>query len=353
MTGNNFSNQSEHETLILRMNEVSGKIRRQKYVFLIFWLIITFFLTVGYYLVLDFQETPLRNLVFALLFAVATVNWFINIPFVGIMMIIVIRTRSRNFFYQVFPTIGLLILVTVIALSSTVRFSEDLVETVIYTGLLLILIVLESIMLRLHVRGIKNNKKPLWFYSFFQDTLESYSSTILSQQALKIMDLQNGYTQRPFFASFSEIGEYCSSLEDYYSKMLRYTRFLLEKSELIGWDISDGQVVLYPRVLLGHADFGVGLRYLWDLWIRIYRKKGLTAITMDYNLKEISLSIAREDYKWLGNVTYHLLAQQILKRFKQSIAAFLASDLDKSYLSLFLEKPNECLFFNDEDAEKK
>jgi hypothetical protein len=341
VVGNSISNQSNPETVVSRKNEVTDKIRKQKYVLLIFWLIVTSFLTVGYYLVLNFHETPLRSLIFALLFAVTTVNWFINIPFVGIMMIIVIRTRSRNFFYQVFPTIGLLILVTVIAFSSTVRFSEDSVETVIYTGILLILIVLESIMLRLHVQGIRNNKKPLWFYSFFQDTLESYSSTILSQQALKIADLQNGYTQRPFFASFSEIGGYCSSLKDYYSKMERYTRFLVEKSELIGWDIKDGQVVLYPRVLLGHADFGVGLRYLWELWIRIYRKKGLTAITIDYNLVEISLSIAREDYKWLGNVTYHLLAQQILERFKQSIAAFLDNDLDKSYLSLFLGKSKE------------
>jgi hypothetical protein len=123
--------------------------------------------------------------------------------------------------------------------------------------------------------------------------------------------------------------------------MVCYSKFLAEKSELIGWEIRDGQAVLYPRVLLGQADFGVGIRYLWDLWFRIYRKKGLTAITIDYNLEEISLSIAREDYEWLGNVTYHLLAQKILKRFKQSIIAFLGNNLEKSYLSLFAEKANK------------
>ncbi|MHA2219059.1 MAG: hypothetical protein ACXACY_24330, partial [Candidatus Hodarchaeales archaeon] len=214
MVGNSNFKQLENEKTASRLNAISDKIRKQKYIFMTFWFLVTSFLTVGYFFVLDFQEAPFRNLIYSLLFAVTTVNWFINIPFVGIMLIIVLRTKSRNFFYQVFPTMGLLILVTVIAFSSTIQFSEDSVETVIYIGILLILIVLESIMLRLHAQGVRNNKKPLWFYSFFQDTLESYSSTILSQQALHIADLQDGYSRRPFFASFQEISEYCSSMED-------------------------------------------------------------------------------------------------------------------------------------------
>ncbi|MHA2073654.1 MAG: hypothetical protein ACXACU_01215 [Candidatus Hodarchaeales archaeon] len=341
---NNIFNQVEYETVVSRMKEVTDKIRRQKLVLLTFWFIVTFFLTIIYYMVLSFHETPLRNLIYALLFAVTTVNWFINIPFVGIMLIIVFRTKSRNYFYQVFPTMGLLILVTVIAFSSTVQFSEDSVELIIYIGILLVLIVLESTMLGLYVQGIKTNKKPLWFYSFFQDTLESYSSTILSQQALHITDLQDGYSQRPFFASFQEISEHCSSMEEYLDKTREYAQFLVRKSELIGWDINDEDIVLYPRVLLGHADFGIGIKYLWELLVRLYRKKGLTSITIDFRLEEITLSIAREDYEWLGNVTYHLLGQQILNRFKQSIIAFLKDDLDKSYSSLF--------FSNDFAADK-
>lgn len=338
MVKNNFSDQPDHETIVSRMKEVNDRNRKQKYIFFLFWFLFTFILTVCFYLVLDFQEVPLRKLIFALLFAVTAVNWFINIPFVGIMTLIVIRTRSRNYFYQVFPTIGLLILVTVIAFSSTLRFSEDSVEEVIYLGIILILIVMEAIVLRMHVQGIRRNKKPLWFYSFFQDTLESYSSTILSQQALKIIDLKDGYTQRPFFSSFLEIKEFCPSKDEFHFAMERYTRFLVEKNELIGWNINNGQIILYPRVLLGYADIGIGLKYLWDLWIRIYRKKGLTTVTINYTLEEISLSIARDDYKWLGNVTYYLLTQQILKRFKQSIIAFLENDLEKSYLSLFVGK---------------
>jgi len=338
MAGNNINSTSkplEHENVALRLKEVTDRIRKQKYILLAFWFTVTAFLTAGYYIVLDFHEAPLRDLIYALLFALVTLNWFINVPFIGIMLIIVVRTKSRNFFYQVFPTMGLLILATVVAFSSTVQFSEDSIAVVIYIVLILVLIVLESIMLRLHVQGVRNNNKPLWFYSFFQDTLESYSSTILSQQALNISDLQDGYSQRPFFASFQEISGKFSSLEEFQSGMERYARFLVGKNELIGWDFEDEEVVLYPRVLLGHADFGTGIKYLWDLWLRIYRKKGLTAITIDYKLKEISLNIAREDYEWLGNVTYHLLGQQILKHFGQSITAFLDDDLDKSYSSLF------------------
>ena len=341
MVGNSNFKQLENEKTALRLKAISDKIRKQKYILMTFWFLVTSFLTIGYFLVLDFQETPFRNLIYSLLFAVTTVNWFINIPFVGIMLIIVLRTKSRNFFYQVFPTMGLLILVTVIAFSSTVQFSEDSVEIVIYIGILLVLIVLESIMLRLHVQGVRNNKKPLWFYSFFQDTLESYSSTILSQQALHIADLQDGYSRRPFFASFQEISEYFSSMEDYNAKMEKYAHFLVEKSELIGWDIKDEEIVLYPRVLLGLTDFGMGIKYLWELWLRVYRKKDLTSITIDYKTQEISLTIAREDYEWLGNVTYHLLGQQILIHFKQSIIAFLDNDLDKAYSSLFpINTPN-------------
>ena len=335
MEGNQNFKQIENEKTDSRLKAISDKIRKQKDIFMTFWFLVTSVLTVGFYVVLDFQEVPFRNLIYSLLFAVTTVNWFINVPFVGIMLVIVYRTRSRNFFYQVFPTMGLLILVTVIALSSTVQFSEDSVEIVIYIGILLVLIVLELIMLRLHVQGVRNNKKPLWFYSFFQDTLESYSSTILSQQALHITDLQDGYSRRPFFVSFQKISDYCSSMEDYNTKMEKYARFLVEKSECIGWDIKDEEVVLYPRVLLGHTDFGMGIKYLWELWLRIYRKQDLTAISIDYKTKEISLSVAKEDYEWLGNVTYHLLGQQILIHFKQSIIAFLENDLEKAYSSLF------------------
>jgi len=90
------------------------------------------------------------------------------------------------------------------------------------------------------------------------------------------------------------------------SKLEIYAKFLTEKSELIGWEITQNSIVLYRRVLFGHADFGIGVLYLWDLLYRIATKKGLTTITVNFELQEISLRIAREDYDLLNNVTYHL-----------------------------------------------
>ena len=333
------NNQNKEEKSIqTRLEEINQKIHKQKIRLLLFWFVITVLLTISFYQFINLHDTPVRKLIYSLLFAVVTLNWIINIPFVGIMLIIVIRTRSRSFFYQVFPTIGLLILVTIVAFSSTIELSEDSAETIIFIGFLLILIILEAIMIRLHVNGIKNNKKPLWFYSFFQDTMESYSSTILSQQALSIVDLQDGYTQRPFFLPFTELNELFTSVDEFRGKFTEYALFLISKNELIDWEIREEKVMLYPRVLLGHADFGIGIKYLWDLLIRILKKERLTKVIIDWRLKEISLSIAREDYDWLGNVTYHLLTNQVLERFKLSIIDFIDDKQSQAYSRLFSRK---------------
>ncbi|MFX0197175.1 MAG: hypothetical protein ACFFCW_13710, partial [Candidatus Hodarchaeota archaeon] len=133
---------------------------------------------------------------------------------------------------------------------------------------------------------------------------------------------------------FSEISKHGTSLTEYQAILESYAKFLMEKSELIGWDITNNSIALYPRVMFGYADFGVGLIYLWDLFYRILTKKRLTTININFEVQEISLRIAREDYDLLNNVTYHLLGQQILERFKQSILAYLEGDIEKSYSSL-------------------
>ena len=57
-------------------------------------------------------------------------------------------------------------------------------------------------------------------------------------------------------------------------------------------------------------------RSLYQLLIRVYTKKDLTAITINFGTEEVSLHINREDYKELGDVTYHILGEQILERIK-------------------------------------
>ena len=86
---------------------------------------------------------------------------------------------------------------------------------------------------------------------------------------------------------------------------------------------------------MGNPDLGLGVKYLWDLLLKIIKKDGLTTVTVNYNSQELSLRIAKQDYELLNDVTYHLLGQLLLERFKQSIAAFFEDDLEKSYSILF------------------
>lgn len=323
------------EILPKQVQDIVEKIQKQTYLLLIFWSIIIGTLTIFFYFTLGLPFPPPRNLISSLLFAIVSVNWYISLPFLGVMLVIIARTKSRNYFFQLFPNLGILLIGTFVAFSNVMDFQEDSVEVRIYIGVMLIIIVLEIVFLRLLISGVKENKKPLFFWTFFQDTREAYASTILSQQALQISDMQNGYSQRPLFAPFSEI----SKLTKYQAKLESYAKFLTEKSELIGWDIENNSISLYPRVMFGYADYGVGLIYLWDLLYRIVTKKRLTTIKVNFEVQEISLRIAREDYDLLNNVTYHLLGQQVLERFKQSILAYLEGDIEKSYSSILPLKP--------------
>ncbi|MHA2297049.1 MAG: hypothetical protein ACXAEU_17470 [Candidatus Hodarchaeales archaeon] len=334
MNETNVSTLQARELVLSRIEGFKKKNRQQAYIALSFWTIVTIVMTIGIFSIFNLHDSPLRGLIYSFVISIVLVNWFVQFPFFIVLTIIVIRTRSRNFFFQIFPNVGLQILITVAAFSPYIQFEEDLF-TMIFIGFLLLLVVLECIFLSWVINGVKHNKKPLFFWTFFQDTFEAYSSTVLSQQALLITDQQDGYSQRPFFASFPEISRHCTSPSVFKSKMEEYARFLTERSELIGWDIDENSAILYPRVLMGRHDFGLGIRYLWDLLIRIYKKKELTTISISFESREISIRIAREDYDLLSEVTYHLLSQQILERFKQSIITFMEASIEESYKILF------------------
>jgi hypothetical protein len=203
-----------------------------------------------------------------------------------------------------------------------------------FIALLLFIAVFEMIFLSWTVRSVRENRKPIFFWTFYQDSLAAYSSTILSHHALQIDEEENGYSQRPFFLSFSELKVRFKEPEAFREKLREYALFLTERSELIGWDILGNQIILYPRVLLGKYSPGVGLTFLWRLMVRVF-KKNLTYIRIDFDSQEISLKVAEEDYQLLSDVTYHLLGFQLLNHFKNSILAFLTGDLEEAYSTLF------------------
>ena len=117
--------------------------------------------------------------------------------------------------------------------------------------------------------------------------------------------------------------------------MENYCKFLARKGELISWTITEKNAILNPRVLMSKSNFILGLRSSYKLLVSIYTKQDLTSINIDYNTGEISLFLNYNDYEPLSDVTYHLLALQVLDRFKESILAFTQQNLEATYSKLF------------------
>ncbi|MHA1989919.1 MAG: hypothetical protein ACW981_07620 [Candidatus Hodarchaeales archaeon] len=321
---------NKNEIIYQRMNNFKKKYKKQTIVVTTFWILFIIGITILFSVFLQLHDNPILNVIHSLVFSAVIVNWIYFFPFLCILFVITIRTKNRYFCFQLFPNIGLLIIITFVAFINIIEFKEDLI-TILFIFILLIIVALESYFLRLVIKGLKENKQPLYIWSLFQNSFELYGSTILSQQALFIQEEQNGYSQRPFFISYSEIDHYIHSLNEFHTRINDYIHFLSEKNELFGWDFKDNTIILYPRVLMGNFDLGLGIKYLWDLLYKIIRKNGLTTITINYSLQELSLRIAKEDYNLLNDVTYHLLGQLVLERFKNSITAFLTNDLERSY----------------------
>jgi hypothetical protein len=300
----------KRDLIKIRLMKIQNKQKKQAIVVTIFWMILALVISIMISSLFSFNTSPVRNFIYSFVMAIVIVNWIYFLPFLGVMIIVIIRTRSRNFFFQLVPNLGLLIIITIVALINQIQLKEDIFAA-LFVIFLLGVVIIESIFLR-------------------------FSSTILAQQALLINEELNGYSQRPFFTDFPEITQYCVADQEFVSRMSDYAKFLVEKSELIGWDIKENKnsIALYPRVLMGELNLGLGIRYIWKLFNRVLKKQ-LTTINVNFSTPEISLRIVKQDYELLSEVTYHQLGQLVLQRFKQSILEFLEGNIDKSYRILF------------------
>lgn len=335
MNNNNLDKHDLKSLINLRMKEFNDVKKKQQIISMLLWLIVIIVLTAGFYSVIMPYDATVRGFITAFLCAIVLVNWIINLPFLLLMFLIVIRTKSRNFLSQFIPQIGLQVMITVVSLTNFVELKEDSPYMPVYIIILLLIIILEMVSLALYMRTLKENKKPIFFWTFLQDSFEAYSSTLLSQQALTINELQDGYSQRPFFKKIESLKAHFVSPEEFTTKISEYMLFLLERSEIIDWTIDEGKITFYPRVLIGNMNKGLGIKYLWEILVKVYKRKGLTKITIDYNEFEMSLVIAEDDYKLLNDVTYHILGQQILERFELSMSAFFDEKIEESYKILF------------------
>ncbi|MFX0211602.1 MAG: hypothetical protein ACFFDT_36840, partial [Candidatus Hodarchaeota archaeon] len=321
-----------------RFKKFQREYRKQSFVTIAVWTLIIAMLTILIYWNQSGSSfstfSTLRALIMSFFYSIVLVSLYVNIPFLIILVIIYFRARSRNFLFQLIPNLGLHLLIILTALTNFVQLDESDPLMPFFITLLLVIVFLEMIFLYWTVRTARENRKPIFFWTFYQDSLATYSSTILSHHALQINEEEDGYSQRPFFLSFSELNDRLKEPETFREKFQEYALFLTERSELIGWDISGNQIILYPRVLLGKYSPGVGLTFLWRLMVRVL-KKNLTYIRIDFDSQEISLKVAEEDYQLLSDVTYHLLGFQLLNHFKSSILAFLTGDQEEAYSTLF------------------
>lgn len=321
-----------------RFKKFQREYRKQSYVTIAVWSLIIATLTILIYWNQSGSSfsaySALRALIMSFFYAIVLVSLYVNIPFLIILAIIYLRARSKNFLFQLIPNLGLHLLIILTAITNFIQLDENDPLMPFFIILLLLIVFLEMIFLYWSVRTARENRKPIFFWTFYQDSLAAYSSTILSHHALQISEEEDGYSQRPFFLSFSELETRFKEPKVFRENLREYALFLTEKSELIGWDISGNQIILYPRVLLGKYSPGVGLTFLWRLMFRIL-KKNLTYIRIDFDSLEISLKVAEEDYQLLSDVTYHLLGFQLLNHFKNSILAFLRGDQKEAYSTLF------------------
>ncbi|MFW9780152.1 MAG: hypothetical protein ACFFE8_14990 [Candidatus Heimdallarchaeota archaeon] len=250
-------------------------------------------------------------------------------PYFGISSLIAFRTRYRDYFIQVvmylqflaFPLCYMFYHILAIIPEFGRVFPNWIILPV---GLYIVFGPLSIVILSLLVI-----QKPL----FWRNNLEDYITTLLSQQAMHIMEYRDGYTPRPFFSKLSEINNFVSTPMEFKSSMENYAKFLAKEGEIIGWDINERIATLYPRVLMNPPFVLLDIRFLYRLFYRVYRRYRLTAITINRKEKEMSLYIARDDYEVLNDVTFHILGEQILDRTKNSIVAFLQKDYEQAILN--------------------
>jgi len=180
---------------------------------------------------------------------------------------------------------------------------------------------------------MKLSKKPLLTWGYL---LEKYQETILTSQALAIIESEDGHSDRPFFQSFNELGEHITISQNFKPKLGDYVKFLGRKGELIGWKIDETKVILFPRFFMRGSESVVqSMKIYFQTFAKILLLKGLTTIKIDYKRKEISLQVSEDDYHILGEVTYHLLGEKIIINFKESVIAFLQEEPDKALELLY------------------
>lgn len=179
-------------------------------------------------------------------------------------------------------------------------------------------------------------RHPL-FTTGIKETHYFGKSTIISSQATKIDSTEDGYSQRPLFSEFNGLASCVQSVEEFQSVGTDYAKFLGKKGLIIYWEITNAAIKLYPRFLTWWPSLlfnPLGMIYFLN---NVRKRKNLTVVEITYDPPQISIQVSPADYEILAKeVTFHLLGQNVLKKVKESLLAFLNDDQDVAYNLLFV-----------------
>ena len=93
--------------------------------------------------------------------------------------------------------------------------------------------------------------------------------------------------------------------------------------------MTNAAIKLYPRFLTWWPTLffkPLGMIYFLN---NVRKRKNLTVVEITYDPPQISIQVSPADYEILSKeVTFHLLGQNVLKKIKESLLAFLNDDRD-------------------------
>ena len=313
----------------MRRKHDSDEIKRIAYLFL--GIIAILILNTVLLLFLKYPiEAIFRHIISSFVVLLIGMAVILFIPCIGSLIILFSRARNRDYILEslgivlFFPGFPLVIF--------TLVFSRNFFDNHVffsYISLLIPSFLILSLFCLIHVN------KPIFINSVRNDPFYNYFSILLSQPIFEISKYQDGYTQRPIHSEFNKLKQYFSTKEEFSREISEYLHFLANKGELFGWKSNDSSFRIYPRGLTPR-NFNISSPYsLYRFFYRLITFTGLTYLNIDWESQEISIHIAKDDYVNLMDVTFHMLGELVLKRFKMSIKHFAEDRKMESYYTLF------------------
>ena len=178
-------------------------------------------------------------------------------------------------------------------------------------------------------------RKPLiWQDQYQRKYINVYStkSDIIFRQSLYIDDYQDGFSQRPFFVDFSELGKEVTNIEE---TSLSFAKFLALNGDLIDYEYHENKLSLYLRTsYLQRGDFFNPLGFYKKIK-KILHKKNLTCLVIDFNTHEMNFKLSKDDYKGLNEVTFNQLVSRVLNQFRIALKNYNDGKFLESYEDVF------------------